>query len=81
MAQVDAFEDLQHVGIHAAGLVRGAHAGASVDEQFILEAAAQFFQAIAYGGLADAQRLGNSGDAVLLKHGDEHHEVLHIQLS
>ncbi|MNE76406.1 hypothetical protein D3C80_1726380 [compost metagenome] len=81
MTQVDAVEDLQHVGVHAVGLVSGAHPGAGVDEQFVLKPCTQFFQAVTHGGLADAQRLGNAGDAVVLIHGDEHHEVLHVELS
>ncbi|MNV59469.1 hypothetical protein D3C71_1518940 [compost metagenome] len=55
MAQVDAFEDLQHMGVHAAGLVGRPHAGAGTDEQFILETGAQFLQAITHRGLADTE--------------------------
>lgn len=81
VTQVDAFEDLQHVGVHGAGFERGAHAGAGVDEELVCEPCTQLFQAVTYGGLADAQRLGHTGDTVLFIHGDKHHEVLHIQFS
>ena len=81
MAQVDAFEDFQHMGVHGAGLVGGAHAGAGIDEQLVFETGAQLFQAVTHGGLADAERLGHPGDAALLVHGDKHHEVLHVELS
>jgi hypothetical protein len=57
------------------------HAASGIDEQLVGEPGAQFFQAIADGGLADTQRLGHPGDAVLLVYGDEHHEVLHVELS
>ncbi|MNZ40839.1 hypothetical protein D3C78_583710 [compost metagenome] len=68
--------------VHRAGLAGGLHAaGASIDEQFVLETGAQFFQAVTHGGLADAKRLGYVGDTVLLMHGDEYHEVLHVELS
>ncbi|MNT57884.1 hypothetical protein D3C72_1952870 [compost metagenome] len=82
MTQVDAFQDFQRVRVHRAGLAGGLHAaGTGIDEQFVLEAVAQFFQAVTHCGLADAKHLGYAGDAVLLVHGDEHQEVLHVEFS
>ncbi|MNI62443.1 hypothetical protein D3C73_1177660 [compost metagenome] len=81
MTQVDAFQDFQHVGIHAAGFAGGLHARAGVDEQLVGEASAQLFQAVTHGGLADAECFGCIGDAVLLIQGDKNHEVLHVELS
>ena len=69
------------MAVHAAGLVGRAHAGTGVDEQFVFETGAQFFQTVTDGGLADAQRLRDIRDAALLIHGDKHHEVLHVELS
>ena len=81
MAQVDALDDLQHMGVHAAGPVGRPHAGPGVDEQLVLEAGAQFLQAVTHGGLADAQGVGHAADIALFIHRDEHHEVLHIELA
>ncbi|MNF84095.1 hypothetical protein D3C84_664400 [compost metagenome] len=81
VTQVDAFEDLQHVGVHGAGFAGGAHARAGIDEQLVLKTGAQLFQAVAHGGLADAECLGYTGNAALLVHGDKYHEVLHVELS
>ncbi|MNP32594.1 hypothetical protein D3C76_1257820 [compost metagenome] len=67
--------------VHRAGLVGRLHTCAGIDEQFVLKAVAQFFQAVTHRGLADAKPLGYIGYVVLLEHGNEHHEVLHIELS
>src|SRR5471030_2706676 len=81
MTQVDVFYDVDHMAVHAGGLAGRPHGITGVDEQLVLEAGPQLFQAVAHGGLADAKGFGNLGDAALLIYGDENHEVLHVQLS
>src|SRR5450830_123738 len=81
MTQVDVFYDVDHMAVHAGGLAGWPHGITGVDEQLVLEAGPQLFQAVADGGLADAKGFGNLGDAALLINRDEYHQVLHVQLS
>lgn len=81
MAYVYAFQDFQDMAIHGGGLFSRPHAITGVDEQLVVEAHTQLFQAVADGGLADAKGFRDLGDAALFVYGNEHHQILHIEFS